>query len=185
WRRKDPCRSNHSICSASNSQPRATSSNALFMDGELVCAARFLASAALCRYSSDRDEHARRTLEGRFGSSDSPNHAQAHCVDQLAMTGRPSVMASPGPSHLTLGGPGRFLDPALADLGGVERVLRRPVPAAVARFWGITLSGTTRCPSSCVRVVPSPGPPCASRLGGSGCSLTAATERPMAFKWTK
>src|SRR6516164_293580 len=46
----------HSICSASSSQPRATSSNALFMDGLLVCAARFLASAALCRYSSDRDD---------------------------------------------------------------------------------------------------------------------------------
>src|SRR6516164_2026722 len=46
----------HSICSASSSQPRATSSNALFMDGLLVCAARFLASPALCRYSSDRDD---------------------------------------------------------------------------------------------------------------------------------
>jgi DNA-binding transcriptional regulator YiaG len=45
----------HSICSASSSQPRATSSNALFMDGLFVCAARFLASAALCLYSSDRD----------------------------------------------------------------------------------------------------------------------------------
>src|SRR5262249_23201119 len=55
-RREAPCRSNHSICSASSSQPRATSSNALFMDGLFVSAARFLASAALCRYSSDRDD---------------------------------------------------------------------------------------------------------------------------------
>jgi hypothetical protein len=39
-----------------SSQPRATSSNAFFMDGSSVCAARFLASAALCRYSSDCDD---------------------------------------------------------------------------------------------------------------------------------
>jgi len=55
-RSEDPRSSIHSVCSASSSQPRATSSNALFMDGLLVCAARFLASAALCRYSSDRDD---------------------------------------------------------------------------------------------------------------------------------
>ena len=55
-RREDLRPSIHSICSASSSHPRATSSNALFMDRSLVRAARFLASAALCRYSSDRDD---------------------------------------------------------------------------------------------------------------------------------
>ena len=65
-RREDPCRSNHSICSASSSQPRATSSNAPFMDGLIVCAARFLASAALCRYSSDRDD-----MQGKHWKDDS------------------------------------------------------------------------------------------------------------------
>src|SRR5215469_5066614 len=50
------CRSIHSICSASSSQFRATSWNARFMGRLLVCAARFLASTAFCRYSSDRDD---------------------------------------------------------------------------------------------------------------------------------
>src|SRR5262249_55053002 len=98
-RREGPCRSNHSICSASSSQPRATSSNALFMDELLVCAARFLASAALCRYSSDRDDMQGEHWEGRLGSSDSPNRAPVCGVDQL-VTARPGqcVVISPGPS---------------------------------------------------------------------------------------
>jgi len=46
----------HSTCSASTSQQAATSSNALFMDRSFACAARFLASAALCRYMSARGD---------------------------------------------------------------------------------------------------------------------------------
>ena len=46
----------HSICSASTSQQAATCSNALFMDKFLASAARCLASSALCRYMSARDD---------------------------------------------------------------------------------------------------------------------------------
>src|SRR5258708_38134705 len=46
------CRSIHSICSASRSQPFATSSKPLFMDRFFACAARPLASAAFFRYTS-------------------------------------------------------------------------------------------------------------------------------------
>jgi len=49
-------RSIHSICSASSSQPRATSLNALLTCGLFVCVARFFASAALCRYMSERGD---------------------------------------------------------------------------------------------------------------------------------
>jgi hypothetical protein len=45
-----------SACSASAIQPAATSSNAFFIDGFLACAARSLASAALCRYLSARSD---------------------------------------------------------------------------------------------------------------------------------
>jgi hypothetical protein len=45
-----------STCSASASQPAATFSNALFMYGSFACAARSLASAALCRYLSARSD---------------------------------------------------------------------------------------------------------------------------------
>src|SRR5262249_934723 len=82
-----PCRSNHSICSASSSQFRATSSNALFMDRLLVCAARFLASAAFCRYSSDRDD-----IQGEHWKS-VPQITEPcdKCdVGQLAMSGPPA-----------------------------------------------------------------------------------------------
>src|SRR5262245_21915647 len=74
-RSEDLCRSIHSICSGSSSQPRATSSNAPFMDGPIVCVARFLASAAFCRYSSERDD-----MQGKHWKDDavpqnSPNLA--------------------------------------------------------------------------------------------------------------
>src|SRR5262245_28801721 len=39
------------------------------------------------------------------------------------------------------------------------------IRAAAGRFLAITFSGMTRCHP---RVVPSPGPPCASQPGGSG-----------------
>jgi len=123
-RREDPSRSNHSICSASSSQPRATSSNALFMDGLLVCAARFLASAALCRYSSDRDD-----MQGE------------HWKD--------------------------------ASVPQIHRTFRQ------VRRWSVS---HLCLPTNPVQMT-SPGP--SRARGGSGRSLTGATERPMAFKWTK
>jgi hypothetical protein len=46
----------HSSCSASPSQKAASYSNAIAMDGPFACAARCLASAALCRYISTRDD---------------------------------------------------------------------------------------------------------------------------------
>jgi hypothetical protein len=45
-----------SACSASAIQSSANRSNRRFVDSSFVCAARFFASAALCRYSSDRDD---------------------------------------------------------------------------------------------------------------------------------
>jgi hypothetical protein len=73
------------------------SSNALFMDGLLVCAARFLASAALCRYSSDRDD-----MQSEHWKDDSvPLDFTEPCdkcgVDQLAMAGRPAGRGKPRP----------------------------------------------------------------------------------------
>src|SRR5215831_20741024 len=115
-RREDPCRSNNSICSASSSQFRATSSNALFMDRLLVCAARFLASAAFCRYSSDRDD-----IQGEHWKDASVPQITEPCdkcgVGQLVMTCRPAVVASPGPScHAT--GRGDLDDPRLVSRNG-------------------------------------------------------------------
>src|SRR5262245_39204285 len=78
-RSEDLCRSIHSICSASSSQPRATSSNAPFMDGLIVCAARFLASAAFCRYSSDRND-----MQGEHWKDDSVPQ-----IHQTLRQGRP------------------------------------------------------------------------------------------------
>jgi hypothetical protein len=55
-RRRDLCHSIHSICSASTSQLAAISSNALFIGGFFARAADRLASAALCRYMSARND---------------------------------------------------------------------------------------------------------------------------------
>jgi hypothetical protein len=68
----DLCRSIHSTCLASRSQPFATSSKARFKHGSLACAARSLASAALSRYLSARSDkqgerQARRS--GSFGAA--------------------------------------------------------------------------------------------------------------------
>jgi len=49
-------RSTRSACSASAVQSASNCSNRPFMDSSFACAARFLASEALCRYSSDRDD---------------------------------------------------------------------------------------------------------------------------------
>jgi hypothetical protein len=45
-----------STCSGSATQPAATFSNALFMDGSFACVARSLASAALYRYLPARSD---------------------------------------------------------------------------------------------------------------------------------
>src|SRR5262249_12339756 len=63
----DLCRSIHSTCSASGSQPFASSSKACFKHESLACAARSLASAALSRYLSARSDP-RRTPASRTGS---------------------------------------------------------------------------------------------------------------------
>ena len=72
-RRVDLCRSIHSICSASTRQPLATSSNALLADRSFACAARFVASAALCRYISARDDMKGEQRTERIGSSNEPS----------------------------------------------------------------------------------------------------------------
>src|SRR5262249_11981143 len=66
------------------------------MDRLLVCAARFLASAALCRYSSDRDDMQDEHWEGRLGSSDSPNRApaSAQSMRDSAQVTAPGAIAS-------------------------------------------------------------------------------------------
>jgi len=56
------------------------------MDGLLVCAARFLASTALCRYSSDRDDMQDEHWKDDSVPQISPNRWQACCVSQLVMT---------------------------------------------------------------------------------------------------
>jgi len=80
----------------------------------LVCAARFLASAALCRYSSDRDDMQRE----HWKDASIP---QIHRTMRQVRIGR-LVMTRPNPARrgktrpiaLTLGGPGRLRVPRLA-----------------------------------------------------------------------
>src|SRR5262244_3348508 len=85
------------------------------MDRLLVCAARFLASAALCRYSSDRDD-----MQGE--------HWKDASVPQIHRTMRQvrrwsdghgalrqRVVASPGPSPHSVGR-GAYAIRALPDL---------------------------------------------------------------------
>jgi hypothetical protein len=102
----DLCRSIHCICSASTSQPLATSSNAFFTDRFFVCAARFLASAAFCRYMSARDDMKGEQRTERVGSSgvlknfqdfsrwDTAEHGEhrgstANCSSLASMSARP------------------------------------------------------------------------------------------------
>ena len=77
------------------------------MDGLFVCAARFLASAALCRYSSDRDACKANTGETpRFLRFTEP--CDKCGVGQLAMTRPDSALWQvPGPSS-SVGGSGRL-----------------------------------------------------------------------------
>src|SRR5215472_10348748 len=83
--------------------PRATSSNALFMDGLLVCAARFLASAALRRYSSDRDhmqgEHWRDASVPQIHRT--LREVLRWSVGHLRLPTNPAQMTSPGPPAIT------------------------------------------------------------------------------------
>jgi hypothetical protein len=63
----------HSTCSASSSQPRATSSYAVLMDGLLVCLARCRASAAFCRYMSARNDDIERENAYSCAVANQPN----------------------------------------------------------------------------------------------------------------
>jgi len=125
------------------------------MDGSVACVARRLASSALRRQMSLSDDI-------RGGSSNAPNREEKAPPGDGAEGSGARHATSPTPSRSRAN---------TSELG------RRQLT-----FGDITLSGMTRCHP---RVVPSPGPPCASRPAGSGRSLTRAREHPMAFKWTK
>jgi hypothetical protein len=93
----DLCRSIHSICSASTSQPPATSSNALFMDGLFAFAALCLASAAFCRYMSARNDiQGKRQMDKAVPSACPPiPMALADLPTQRAGGGCPRSLARP------------------------------------------------------------------------------------------
>src|SRR5262245_56312973 len=87
------------------------------MDGLLVCAARFLASAALYRYSSGGDDIQGEHWRGRLGSLDFTEPGGKCGVGQLVISAVPaphSGVASPDTSRAR-GGSGRLDDPFNSD----------------------------------------------------------------------
>jgi hypothetical protein len=93
-----------STCSASATQPAATFSNALFMNGSLACAARSLASAALSRYLSARGDIQGERQTNEAVPPDAPNQAASRCIVQLVTT--PPASGKPRPAESS-DGPGR------------------------------------------------------------------------------